>query len=328
MTYNYQQWGLSFPLAELKENVQGWDQTITGSDGVQTYPNTFTLEMDFSAADIDDYVGNSYEVYLELRRTSDPAYPLEGSKLDSYSEEVKSYGNKELATTVEVSDIKTLGINTYKESTSTYTIPFTTKLDFANMIYNEADIATCASSDYLITYRIKKKIPAGTDGQGNQLYEYLTVGSTRNSQTTEDGKPVSGLLADDQLSLKLTNAGEGEGAELLFQDEYGPDGSTEPVYQMIKRFSKSDIKQGTGGVDYLLTWDLELTVNTTDIKAFDLSNYMVEVTILPFEPSMAASDETVSITIDGKERNIPKNDEGTSLTDYYIFTIGKLKTDL
>lgn len=328
VTYTYQQWGLSFPLAELKENVQGWDQTITGSDGVQTYPNTFTLEMDFSAADIDDYVGNSYEVYLELRRTSDPAYPLEGSKLDSYSEEVKSYGNKELATTVEVSDIKTLGINTYKESTSTYTIPFTTKLDFANMIYNEADIATCASSDYLITYRIKKKIPAGTDEQGNPLYEYLTVGSAENSQITEDGKPVSGLLADDQLSLKLTNAGEGEGAELLFQDEYGPDDSTEPVYQMIKRFTKSDIKQGTDGVDYLLTWDLELTVNTTDIEDFDLSNYMVEVTILPFEPSLAASDETVSITIDGKERNIPKNDQGTSLTDYYIFTIGKLKTDL
>ncbi|MGN0341735.1 MAG: hypothetical protein ACI4DO_02985 [Roseburia sp.] len=335
VTYAYQQWGLTFPLAELTENVQGWNQTIDSSAGSDIYQNTFTLEMDFASANIDDYAGNTYELYMELRRTSDPEYPLEGSKLDSYSERVESYGNKELATTVEVNDISKLGINTYNQTESTYTIPFTTKLDFANMIYNEADVETCANSDYLITYRIKKKVQTGTDTSGRPIYEYRTVGSAENAQTMvgadNSTTNVSDLKVDEELILSLPDGGADQ--SLIFNETYGADGSQEPVYQMIKRFSKDDIKDGTDGVDYLLTWDLELKVDTTNIKNFDLSNYMVEVTVLPFDPGLASSEpNTTSITIDGADRTIPKTDSGSgigsSLKDYYIFTIGKLKTDL
>lgn len=330
VSYAYQQWGVTFPLSELQKNVQGWDQTVESADG-STYQNTFTLEMDFATADLDEYVGNTYDVYMELRRTSDPSYPLEGTKLDSYSEEVRSYGNKELATTVEVSDIRNLGINTYKEQTNQYEIPFTTKLDFANMIYNEADITTCAKSDYLITYRLKKKVLYGVDADGNPQYKYVAVGSAANPNTISNSK----MYANEKLKLALADtadSGVTTGGVLVFRDAYGTDGDREPVYQMIKDFSADEIREGTNKVDYLMQWDMKLTVDTKDIEISDLSNYMVEVTVLPIDPALTESEDTESITIDGNNWYIPKTDKGdgigSSLKDYFIFTVGKLKTDL
>ena len=329
VSYAYQQWGLAFPLSILTANVQGWNQTVQTAD--TTYNNTFTLEMDFSAADLSEYVGNKYNIYMELRRTSDPEYPLEGTRLDDFNGSVDSYGNKELATTVEVSDIRNLGINTYKEQTNQYEIPFTTKLDFANMIYNEADITTCANSDYLITYRLKKKVQDNIDAGGNSQYKYISVGSAENPNTMSNSK----MYANEKLKLVLADtadSGVTTGGALVFRDAYGTDGDREPVYQMIKRFSADEIRKGTYGVDYLMQWDMKLTVDTTDIEISDLSNYMVEVTVLPIDPALTESEDTESITIDGNNWYIPKTDKGdgigSSLKDYFIFTVGKLKTDL
>lgn len=329
VSYAYQQWGLAFPLSILTANVQGWNQTVQTAD--TTYNNTFTLEMDFSAADLSEYVGNKYSIYMELRRTSDPEYPLEGTRLDDFSGLVDSYGNKELATTVEVSDIRNLGINTYREQTNQYEIPFTTKLDFANMIYNKADINTCAKSDYLITYRLKKKVLNGVDADGNPKYKYVSVGSAANPNTISNSK----MYANEKLKLALANtadSGVTTGGALVFRDAYGTDGDKEPVYQMIKHFSADEIRKGTNGVDYLMQWDMKLTVDTKDIEISDLSNYMVEVTVLPIDPALAGSEDTELITIDGNNWYIPKTDKGdgigSSLKDYFIFTVGKLKTDL
>ena len=323
VSYAYQQWGFTFPLSALTDNVQGWNQTIQDADG--TYYNTFNLEMDFSGADLSEYVGNKYDIYMELRRTSDPKYPLEGTRLDTFSGQVDSYGNKELATSVEVKDIRDLGINTYRETTSQYEIPFTTKLDFANMIYNDADAEACAEKDYLITYRLKKKI-LSSDADGHPQYKYLSVGNAVSA---------SGMKADQNLKLALADtadSGVTTGGALVFRDAYGTDGDREPVYQMIKRFSADEIRKGTNGVDYLMQWDMKLTVDTTDIEISDLSNYMVEVTVLPIDPDLKESEDTELITIDGSSRYIPKTDKGdgigSSLKDYFIFTVGKLKTDL
>ena len=244
---------------------------------------------------------------------------------------LKDKGNKELATTVEVSDIRNLGINTYREQKNQYEIPFTTKLDFANMIYNEADITTCANSDYLITYRLKKKVQDNIDAGVNPKYKYVSVGSAANQNTVYDSK----MYANEKLKLALADtadSGVTTGGALVFRDAYGTDGDKEPVYQMIKHFSADEIRKGTNGVGYLMQWDMKLTVDTKDIKISDLSNYMVEVTVLPIDPALAKSENTELITIDGNNRYIPKTDKGdgigSSLKDYFIFTVGKLKTDL
>ena len=80
---------------------------------------------------------------------------------------------------------------------------------------------------------------------------------------------------------------------------------------MVKKYSESDIKKGTDGIKYLLTWELALLVDTEGIAKEDLSNYMVEVTVLPYSTA-----------------DIPDSDEYANLIDYYIFTIGKIKTDI
>ena len=327
ITYAYQEWGNTFPLGALQENVQNWNQQVDSGTPDEPYLNTFRLEMDFSTAQIDNYVGNDYDLYMELRRTSDPNYPLEGSKLDDYSEIVKSYGNKELATALEVKDenIRSLGINTYKQNAISHEIPFITKLDFANMIYNDADLETCAQSDYLITYRIKKKLQTKdsngvpmTDSSGNPVYEYQSVGTG-----TDD--TISALQIQDEFVLQLA---DGETGELVFKADYGANGE-EPVYQMIRRFTKNQIKNGTDGTEKLLTWDMKLIIHAASIQNFDLSNYMVEVTVLPFDPALTASADTTTLTVQGMDRTIPKKDETEdSLKDFYIFTSGKIKTDL
>ena len=54
-----------------------------------------------------------------------------------------------------------------------------------------------------------------------------------------------------------------------------------------------------------------MLVDTEGIAKEDLSNYMVEVTVLPYSTA-----------------DIPDSDEYANLIDYYIFTIGKIKTDI
>ena len=89
------------------------------------------------------------------------------------------------------------------------------------------------------------------------------------------------------------------------------------------------IKNGTDGTEKLLTWDMKLIIHADSIQNFDLSNYMVEVTVLPFDPALTASADTTTLTVQGMDRTIPKKDETEdSLKDFYIFTIGKIKTDL
>jgi len=97
---------------------------------------------------------------MELRRTPDSQYPLGDKRVDEYSEPVEGIGYKDMAVALSVEDLMDLGINTYQETTTSYEIPFTTKIDFSGMIIgdNPSDITTCADSNYLVTYRLKKKV--------------------------------------------------------------------------------------------------------------------------------------------------------------------------
>ena len=290
VTYCYKDWNFVFPIGDITENIEGTTSILLG-DGT-TVSNECHIELDFSAAEIDDYIDKDYDIYMELRRTSNPDYPLGGDRLDTYSEVVKCIGNKEMAAALNVEDSMDLGINTYHETTSSYKMPFNTRLDFANMISNDkaADIAACADKKYLVTYRLKKKIKLA-DG----TYRYDSIGI---DASTAD------LKLGEQLQLKLDDTA----GDTLNVVTY----AGEKVYQMVKTFDEGEIKTGTDGVPYVVSWDAELLVNTEDIVTSDFSNYMVEVTILPYD----------------RDSSIPADDKAATLIDYFIFTIGKLKTDM
>lgn len=300
VTYAYKDWGYEFPISSIGENLTGEQTIVTNTATGETVNNYVHLTLDFSLADVDDYVGNSYDVYMELRRTPDSQYPLGDKRVDEYSEPVEGIGYKDMAVALSVEDLMDLGINTYQETTTSYEIPFTTKIDFSGMIIgdNPSDITTCADSNYLVTYRLKKKVKKAGGG-----YEYVTVGDSSDSSS------LSGLHLGKEL--KLATAKKDSSGNTVYTDlpttSYGGD----TVYQMVKKYSESDIKKGTDGIKYLLTWELALLVDTEGIADEDLSNYMVEVTVLPYSTA-----------------DIPDSDEYANLIDYYIFTIGKLKTDM
>lgn len=300
VTYAYKDWGYEFPISSVKENLTGDQTIVTNAATGETVNNYVHLTLDFSLADVDDYVDNSYDVYMELRRTPDSQYPLGDKRVDEYSEPVKGIGYKDMAVALSVEDLMDLGINTYRETSTFHAIPFTTKIDFSGMIIgdNPSDIATCADSNYLVTYRLKKKVKKAGGG-----YEYVTVGDSSDSSS------LSGMHLGKELKLATVKK-DGSGKTLytdLPTTSYGGD----TVYQMVKKYSESDIKKGTDGIKYLLTWELALLVDTEGIAKEDLSNYMVEVTVLPYSTA-----------------DIPDSDEYANLIDYYIFTIGKIKTDI
>ena len=305
VTYCYRDWGAVFPIGTVTENLTG-DQTIVDETTGMTVNNACSIVLDFSLADLDDYIDNRYDIYLELRRTSDPDYPLGGKKVDEYSEQVTGIGNKDMAVALSVEDMMDLGINTYQETTSSYEIPFTTKLDFTDMINGDkpVDITACAEKKYLVTYRIKKKV-----GNPDGTYEYVLVGDALAADSPSE------LQVGEELKLISS---ETDGEEALTLTTY----NGETVYQMVRTFSESDIKKGTDGIPYLVSWDLSLLVNTEDMNDADLSNYMVEVTILPYSPYIETE------TGDLIEADIPDSDENGTLIDYFIFTIGKIKTDM
>ena len=138
---------------------------------------------------------------------------------------------------------------------------------------------------------LKKKVKKGNG------YEYVSVGSGG-----------SGLELGEELKLYTAKkSGSKTEYEELPLKTY--DGET--VYQVEKEFTKKELKNGLNGIRYLIGWDNLLKIDTDGIADEDLSNYMVEVKVLPYQTE-----------------DIPANDASAALEDYYVFTISKIKTDM
>lgn len=288
--YSYKDWGIQFPISLLGYDITG-HETLPGDVN-----NYFHLTLDFSLANIDDYVGKDYTIRMELCRTADANYPRGDKALDSYEKPVAGLGDKDMAVALEVEDILDLGINTYMQSQSRYEIPFNTKLDFNNAIVNSEDRQICADRWYLVTYRLKKKVKNG-DG-----YQYVPVRDPRG------GNNPSGLHLGDELKLLIEDSRSADGYSEMTRKTFAGDS----VYQVVKKFTADEIERGINGLTDTVGWDMKLLVDTDGIEDVDLSNYMVEVTVLPYED----------------EGDVPDRDDIATLVDYYIFTIGKIKTDM
>ncbi|MDE7434838.1 MAG: hypothetical protein K2N01_03300 [Lachnospiraceae bacterium] len=288
--YSYKDWGIRFPISLLTDNI---DEKVALSDEVNNY---FHITLDFSLANVDDYVGKNFSIRMELCRTADPDYPRGDKALDSYERMVAGVGDKEMAVALEVEDLLDLGINTYQQAQTRYEIPFDTKLDFNNAIVNSEDRELCADRYYLVTYRLKKKVKSA-DG-----YQYVTVKDSRG------GNNPSGLHLGEELKLLIEDSQSADGYSEMVRKTFAGDS----VYQVVKKFTASEIEEGIDGLSDTVGWDMKLLVDTGDIADVDLSNYKVEVTVLPYEA----------------DAGVPSSDDSATLVDYYIFTIGKIKTDM
>lgn len=267
-------------------------------DPLTALSNYTHLTFDFSLADVSEYAGNKYTVLLKMYRSTDPEYPIEeeieekDNKYTEYKEEIYGEYNREMGAAVSVIDTMDLGINVYNNFNTEETISFTNKFDFTNIINTrnqekaEEDIAGCAASEYMVTYRIQKK---NTDGK------YVTIDWSDSP-------------------FKLSQLTENENGEEVLTNMTIMGMNGQEVYVEYKKFTSEDIKTGVNGVPYVTSWDMRITADMDQIKdnETDWTNYKLVITYLPYDPAA----------------DTPANDENAALTDYFIFTIAKLKTDM
>lgn len=308
--YGYKEWGgtnYDFQIANVSRNIVDAETIQVGAAGVNV-SNECHLELDFSTANLDDYIGNTYNVVVELRRSSDPAYPLGGDVVDETTGSVQCTGNKEYAVAMAVDNSLNLGINTYNQTETVHKIPFQTKLDFSGWIINhrDADITRCADKNYRVTYRLKRK--EKTPGGGGYVYNSVDKG-------------VAAKRLGRAFRLLLTDSEGNASPQTLELKKYGTGENEEWVYQTVMQFSKKQIVDGDGtGIIYVTGWNAVLSVDTEELEDEDYSNYQLEVTILPYDKTLTADQIPVDDT-DLKEGE-------KAWSDYYIFTIARLKTDI
>ena len=192
-----------------------------------------------------------------------------------------------------------LGINLYQNDQTTHEISFSNKLDFTDLISEKepklsADVAECAAQMYMVTYRIYKKTLI-SEGSGYQ-YELVNLNDANSPFTLYQVDGNSENQTETVIPIKeITMA----------------DGTIEYAFVASQKFTTDEIKAGTDGkTAYVTSWNMKLKIDSKKMTDSDLANYKIEATYLPY-----SQDE------------IPENDEESTLKDYFIFTIAKLKTD-
>ncbi|MDD6492568.1 MAG: hypothetical protein PUG54_10210 [Firmicutes bacterium] len=288
---------LEFKLNDLNKIIQKEEQEKHTTAGKIRWVDKLTL--DFKNADMAPFDQDKYTVHLRLLRMEDKNYPVGGEILDIYERDCLAARKVDLACAVETKDLMQLGINTYQnQTTMPHTIDFDFKLDFSGIMtdVDETD-KKMAEKHYTVAYRIlEKKLKA--DG----TTEYV---------------PYQG----DELSLELLNDPAGKSLRTAVSNNlkfwyvdlsYAKDAFWSEIksgtkYKIIEDGQEKE-KRNKG----LLIRNLKLTVK--DAAAMDLSNYKVEAIVYVSDAELIPTDIDL--------------DSITTLKDFFVFTVAKLKTDL
>ena len=138
--------------------------------------------------------------------------------------------------------------------------------------------------------------------------KYYTVTYRILEKTNRNGTPQYEPYTGDQLSLKLVNPKEEEQQELLVGTScVGAECNS--VY-ITYQFDWNEIENGTDGLEGIITRDLQLIVN--DAEKMDLSNYKIQASVMVSDAAPGDIDQVVN----------------NLLSDFFVFTVAKLKTDL
>ena len=263
------------------------------------------LRLDFRNADMTPYDQEKYGVNLRLLRVENPRYPAAGEVLDSYAQELPAARKYDLACAVETRDLMQLGINVYENQTNMpHTVDFDFKLDFSGILTgNDATDEAITDKQYIVAYRLLEKTNTG-------------------------GAPKYDPYTGSQLDLEL--AGDPDGLSLSKTTSINPGSSGISFWYVNYSFDFSEIKNGTryqvmegetakevqsAGV---VVRNLKLTVN--DAAQMDLSNYKVQAIVFVMD-----KDDTGATTPSYPNLNLNSQ---TPLSDFFIFTVARLKTDL
>ena len=254
-----------------------------------------TLDFDFTQADFSDFEDGNYIVTLELLKTAEKEFPMGGVHMDTYTTEFNTLTEKNIGFVLIADDLMNLGMNGYlPEESDKGVIDFTTNIDFTDYIpktdkSNKLDFEALAKKYFSIKYEIMRKVK-NPDGS----YSYVPY--------------------------------EGDGIELLWDDrELGFDKCA------TFRLSETTLITGNRGMlDHVVEYPCTVRIDVEQFLAENelITNYRVVgrlyvsdtapdgVTVLPDDSDvmfMEIPDSFVS---------------QMSLSDYFVYTIAKIKTDL
>lgn len=139
--------------------------------------------------------------------------------------------------------------------------------------------------------------------------KYYTVTYRMLEKTNKNGTPGYIPYTGDQLALTLSEPPEGDSQKEVLKGASSTGAEKNSGY-ITYRFDLSELLNGTDGEKGVVTRDLRLEVK--DAGRMDLSNYKIQASVMVSDAPAGDIDDKV-------------ND---SLSDFFVFTIAKLKTDL
>ena len=181
-----------------------------------------------------------------------------------------------------------LGINTYHNQTP---MPHTVDFDF-KLDFN----GIISENNTSMNQQIADK--------------YYTVTYHIMEKTNRNGTPVYEPYTGSQLSLALASPPSSDIQQKLEKGASSIGAFANSVYITYK-FHWKEIEKGTGSEGHgIITRDLVLTVK--DAAKMDLSNYKVVASVLVSDTPPGDIEQEIN----------------EALSDFFVFTIAKLKTDL
>lgn len=256
----------------------------------------YDIDLDFATATDFSTVKNvEYHAYLELLGTNDARYPRSGEVFDSLSlYTIKGVTKSNLGFAVETEDMLTQGMNGYNsESSDSGLIHFKTRLDF---------------SEFIDTTNTNKKVNAQFDKYNNKFYKY----SFDVQYKTKSGeyKELSTLTNKDSL-IKLS-----DGTKSL--DDMLQQTAVSSFNKTSIQYSSEDLLNNKEGGIFELPFTLYADRDKLLEDPSTITNYRVicTVTVYDKDPDANYTDE------EGQPQIID------TLSDYYVFTVAKIKTDM
>lgn len=301
--YFYKDSGELFKLDDLLKIYNADDSAKTAEEWGIRWVDQMTL--DFRKADMASFDKEEYTMDLKLLRVEDPEYPAAAEIIDTYNKAVPAAQKQDLACAVETKDLMQLGINTYESKTQMpHEIEFDFKLDFSGILTgNDATDKDNTDKQYTVAYCIWEKIEDG--------------GTTKYVRCSDKNM--------GQLELELVNPKTGETLNSTQSTNVSTDGVK--FWYVDYTFDWDEIKNGTeyevaeNGTttskqdEGVIIRSLKLKVS--DASQMDLSNYKVQAIVY-----IKDSDNWNPIH---EGLNL---DTITTLTDFFVYTVAKLKTDL
>ena len=254
--------------------------------------------LDFSGADLSNITDEKYVAWLDLLRTANRNYPMgNGNKLDSYSENVDANASQQLGFAVKAQDLNQLGINTYPKASETNVIDYSVMFDFSDLLKQstgvglEALISKWAGYDYTVTYEIYQKTGTGD----NVTYVRYT------------GNDI----------VLTVNDGVTKQADGTYVANTDPVSSVNGTMTVLYHFTEDQLSADNGYISFdnnaVTISTAKLIGESTEASTGDLSyltNYKIKATLV----ITASETESAPTT--------------TDTSDFFIYTVTKLKTDL